>query len=278
MKPKLSVIIPAYNEQNAIAECLNSLKQQSYTNFEIIVVDDGSTDKTLEIVKKFQVLIHSQKHKGPGSARNLGVSKSKGEILVFVDADMTFKKDFLHDLTDPIIKGKTIGTFSKNEFVTNSKNTISKCWNINRNLPENKMIPTDHGPTSPVFRAIQKKEFLKVNGFSLTGEYTDDWSLSEKLNTEATLAKGAEYFHANPGTLKEVYSSARWFATNKFISGSFIRKIKTIIFFSVPFSLIIGLYKSFKFKIPFFFVFKLLFDFAVWTKVINLFVTAKKSK
>lgn len=278
MTPKLSVIIPAYNEQNYIGDCLKSLLSQSYANFEIIVVDDGSTDKTLDIVKKLQASTFSQNHKGPGSARNLGASNAKGEILIFVDADMTFEKDFLKDLVAPILKKKTIGTFSKNEMNANASNVWSKCWNINRNWPIDRLIPPNYPDTAPVFRAILKREFDKVNGFSLKGEYTDDWSLWEKLKVKATLASGAEYFHTNPDNLKEVYSSARWLATNKFISGNFFRKIKSIIFFSLPFSVVIGVYKSFKFKIPYFLIFKLIFDYAVWTKVISLFITDKKYK
>lgn len=278
MTPKLSVIIPAYNEQNYIGDCLKSLKRQSYANSEIIVVDDGSTDKTLEIAKKLHVLTVTQNHKGPGSARNLGASSAKGEILVFVDADMTFEKDFLRDLTKPIILGKTIGTFSKNEFVANPKNLVSRCWNINRNLPESSMIPKNHPSASPVYRAILKKDFFKVKGFSSKGEYTDDWSLWEKLKVKATIASGAKYYHKNPDNLKEAYSSARWLATNKFISGTFFRKVKSIIFFSLPFSIVIGTYKSFKFKITYFLVFKIVFDWAVWTKVISLFVLDKKYK
>src|SRR3972149_7564948 len=123
----ISVIIPIYNEETTIGECLNSLSKQSYKNLEVILVDDGSTDNTLHVIKNLKSLVRTrevkisnlillkQNHKGPGPARNLGASRAKGEILVFVDADMTFEKDFVKDLTAPIIKGKTIGTFSKNE-------------------------------------------------------------------------------------------------------------------------------------------------------------------
>src|SRR3989344_3252213 len=150
MTSKLSIIIPVYNEELCIENCLKSLDKQTYNNREIMVIDDGSTDKTLEILKKYQVLILHQKHKGPGSARNLGASKAKGEILVFVDADMTFEKNFLDELTKPIEDGKTIGTFSKNEFVSNKENIWSICWNINRNVPKEKMLPDNYPETAPV--------------------------------------------------------------------------------------------------------------------------------
>lgn len=277
--PKLiSIIIPVYNEESCLEDCLHSLKKQSYQNHEIIVVDDGSTDNSIEIAKKCGVKILTQNHKGPGTARNLGASSAKGEILVFVDSDMTFEKNFIKDLTKPIISGITIGTFSKNEFVSNRGNPWSICWNINRNLPPDRMIPKDCPDTSPVFRAIRSKDFFKVKGFGLGGEYTDDWSLSEKLQIKAISVKGAIYYHTNPNTLLDVFGSAKWLATNKFISGNFPRKAKSLIFYSMPFSVVIGLYKSIRYKIPYFIIFKLIFDFAVWVKVINLFLFAKKYK
>src|SRR5689334_10974235 len=124
MNMKISVIIPIYNEEKSIKDCLESLDKQSFRDFEVILIDDGSTDKTSVILLnlkitnfKFQIL--KQNHLGPGVARNLGAKNAKGEILVFVDADMIFDKDFLEKLTEPIRVGKVIGTFSKEEFVVN---------------------------------------------------------------------------------------------------------------------------------------------------------------
>src|SRR3990167_11506106 len=118
---KVSVIIPTFNEEKDIVECLESLKNQTLKALEIIVIDDGSTDNTLRVlsefpISNFQFQIIKQNHKSPGQARNLGAKNAKGEILVFVDADMTFDKKFIQMLIKPIISGKAIGTFSKDEF------------------------------------------------------------------------------------------------------------------------------------------------------------------
>src|SRR3989344_6984445 len=117
-KPLLSIIIPTYNEKNDLGECLETLFNQSYKNFEIIIVDDGSTDSTLEIVKEFskkykRTIILNQSHQGPGKARNLGAAKAKGEIFIFIDSDMSFPDDFLEKLVKPILEDKNnevIGT------------------------------------------------------------------------------------------------------------------------------------------------------------------------
>ncbi|MBU1500062.1 glycosyltransferase family 2 protein, partial [Patescibacteria group bacterium] len=122
MNPDISVIIPSYNSGRTIEPCLQSLIKQSLKP-EIIVVDDGSKDNTKTIVQSFsQVKLLTQTHQGPGAARNLGVKKAKGEILVFVDADMEFDQDFLQDLTKPIVTDKAKGSWSGNEQVANWDN------------------------------------------------------------------------------------------------------------------------------------------------------------
>src|SRR3989344_4603321 len=226
----VSIIIPVYNEEATIKKCIETLRNQSYEPLEIIIVDDSSTDKTVEIIKKCQMSnvkckMFRQHHLGPGPARNLGAKQAEGKILVFVDADMTFDKNFIKDLIQPIINERAIGTFSKNEMNANKDNIWSACWNINRNWPIDRLIPPDYPETAPVFRAILKREFEKVSGFDATGEYTDDWSLSRKLGQKSTLAKGAIYNHSNPDNLKEVFKQARWIGKNEFIAGNFIRII-----------------------------------------------------
>lgn len=89
---KISVIIPVYNCEKYLERCLDSIIEQSYKDFEIICVDDGSTDNSLEILKKYaqkhiNISIYTQENKGPSAARNYGMEKAKGEYITFVDAD-----------------------------------------------------------------------------------------------------------------------------------------------------------------------------------------------
>lgn len=283
--PRASIIVPIYNEEKSIENCLNSLILQSYKPLEIVLVDDGSGDHTKKIIGNFKtknnkldLKILNQEHKGPGVARNFGARQSTGKILVFVDADMTFEKNFIKDLVQPIIENKCIGTFSKNEMVKNAGNIWSIAWNINRNCPKDRMLPLDYPNQAPVFRAILKSEFEKVGGFDTTGEYTDDWSLSRKLKMMSYAVDGAVYYHSNPDNLNEVWKQARWIGKSEFISGNLLRKIKSIIFYSLPFSIIIGLYKSIKSVNLFFTYFKIIYDFAIWNSVINSFFGEAKTK
>lgn len=89
MQPKLSVIIASYNHQDYISETLRSLEEQTFQDFEIIIVDDGSSDKTVEVAKNAQsrAQIYMQENQGVVATRNRGVSLAKGKYICFVDSD-----------------------------------------------------------------------------------------------------------------------------------------------------------------------------------------------
>lgn len=99
---KISVIIPAYNSKKTIERCLNSILSQSYTNFEILVINDGSTDTTSKVLEKYQnvknIKIFNQSNQGVSRSRNLGISNAEGDYIAFVDADDYVEKEYLQDL------------------------------------------------------------------------------------------------------------------------------------------------------------------------------------
>ncbi|KKQ95701.1 MAG: hypothetical protein UV74_C0013G0308 [Candidatus Woesebacteria bacterium GW2011_GWB1_43_14] len=278
---KTSIIIPTYNEEGFIESCLKSLDNQSLRDFEVIVVDDGSIDKTESVLSNlqftnFNLQILRQKHRGPALARNLGAKKALGEILVFVDADMTFDKDFVKKLIAPIIENQTIGTFSKEEYVVNWNNLWARCWNINSNLPSKKRLPGNYPNKQKVFRAILKKEFDRVGGFD-RGGYTDDWSLSEKLGKMAVNAKGAKFYHKNPETFDEVFRHSRWVAKRGYKLGIF-GFVVALVRLSLPVTILVGLYKSIRFRTPLFFIFKLVYNTGATLGIFEYFLLKKGEK
>lgn len=268
---KVSVIIPVYNEITVIRNCLNSLNKQTVP-LEIIVVDDGSTDGSIGAVEKFKSVISlTQNHQGPGAARNLGASKAKGDILVFVDADMEFESDFIGKLIKPIISGEAIGTFSKEEYLLNKDDIWARCWNLNFGRNPEKMHSDNYPDEQDVFRAIKKEYFDKAGGFDSSVGYTDDWTISRKLGIKAMVAVGAKYYHMNPSTLKEVWTQARWFGKNEFLTKNLIRKFYNL-FRYFPLWSIFYIY-DFNY-----FVFKIVFNSAVFLSVFLSFFGEKKSR
>ena len=125
--PQISVIIPIYNCEKYIKECLSSLIKQTFKNFEIICVNDGSNDDTLKILKKFEtkderIIIFNQNNSGPGIARNIGMKKSKGKYLIFLDSDDIFKKTMLEELYIKIKENDS------DVVICNSQNFEKKKW------------------------------------------------------------------------------------------------------------------------------------------------------
>lgn len=116
--PKVSVIVPAYNAEHTVAKTIEALIKQNYPKdlFDITVIDDGSTDNTGNIIKKYPVQHARQSNKGPATARNLGAKLTKSEILLFTDADCVPSADWIREMirpfTDPkimAVKGAYIG-------------------------------------------------------------------------------------------------------------------------------------------------------------------------
>ena len=83
--PKFSIVIPVYNVEKYLKRTLDSVFNQTYQDFEVIVVNDGCTDKSMEIAKKYKTKIIDHKQVGVSEARNIGEKEAKGEYLLFLD-------------------------------------------------------------------------------------------------------------------------------------------------------------------------------------------------
>ena len=114
----VSIIIPAFNAEKYIEETLDSILQQTYTDFEIILVDDGSEDNTIKIMQNYQtgekapknnikITIASGYHEGASCARNKGMGIASGQYFLFFDADDIMSPDYLYELVKHIRKQKT---------------------------------------------------------------------------------------------------------------------------------------------------------------------------
>ena len=135
---KFSIVIPVYNAEKTIADLLNSLVEQTLSSYEIIVVDDGSKDKTPSIIKDFQkehqrkVKIISQQNKGPATARNKGIAKAKGKYVAFTDADCVVPEDWLEQIEKIFVKYPEVAGVggvlepSKNNWIANIERQKNK--------------------------------------------------------------------------------------------------------------------------------------------------------
>jgi hypothetical protein len=117
MKPLISIIVPCYNQAKYLDECLQSVLNQSYANWECIVVNDGSPDNTEAIARQWCDLDDRFKYLykqngGPSSARNIGIKISEGDLILPLDADDCISVDFLEKLVRELLNDESLGIVS----------------------------------------------------------------------------------------------------------------------------------------------------------------------
>lgn len=135
---KVSIIVPIFNSSKYLEKCINSLLSQTYQNFEILLIDDGSTDDSLNICRKFEdwdnrIRVFHQCNQGVSTARNLGLSEAKGEYIAFCDSDDWFEKDMLEYLLSLIEQAK-YSISSCNVFLEYKGGKTKRKYQIDKNL------------------------------------------------------------------------------------------------------------------------------------------------
>ena len=123
---KVSVIVPAYNAQKTIGQCIDALLAQTYPreSYEVIVVDDGSTDGTTDVVKAYQVKYLYQRNQGPATARNIGVREAQGEIILFTDSDCVPFNNWIEEMVEPFKNKEVVAV--KGAYKTRQKSMTAR--------------------------------------------------------------------------------------------------------------------------------------------------------
>ena len=173
-QPKISIIVPAYNEEKTITATITSLQQLNYPNYEIIVIDDGSTDQTYTYAIKAQdtkTKIIKQQNMGKPNALNTGIKQSNGEIILTVDADTTLNKDALTNIANPFANNPKIGAIAgnvkikKEPTIINNLQSAEYATGINLVRKAQSMLGCVLVVPGPI-AAIKKEALEKVGGFS----------------------------------------------------------------------------------------------------------------
>ncbi len=171
--PIISVVIPTYNRRNLLSQCLASIYRQTYKKFEIIIIDDASSDRTIKFIKKlFQKIkiISNTRRLGPSYCRNQGLLSSKGNIILFLDSDTEFlDNNVFRKISKLLWESKKIGSVG-GEIFSNLPN-IAYGRSIQKNgmsikvgcSGEERLKECDYLPTSNC--AVRKEVVLKVGGF-----------------------------------------------------------------------------------------------------------------
>lgn len=141
--PKLSVLIAAYNAEQYLDECIQSVLNQKYSDYEIIIIDDGSTDSTYDICKKYasqskKIKVHSWENHGLILARRKAIDLASGEYVLFLDADDAYKANAFEEIVKDIQDNADVIIYRFEFFYENGTRKESKKFRYTEYLPNDK--------------------------------------------------------------------------------------------------------------------------------------------
>ncbi|WNO61671.1 glycosyltransferase family A protein [Rheinheimera sp. MMS21-TC3] len=172
--PAISIVIPLYNKATSVSRSINSVLQQSFSHFELIIVDDGSTDNSLNIVQSYQdkrITIIQQQNQGASVARNNGVLAANSEFIAFLDADDCYHPDFLQRIINLTEQYSDAALFScRFNFVDETGKTFSPKGSLPEDYigeitPFYPLFKQNRALIHPSSMAVNKKLFLACGGF-----------------------------------------------------------------------------------------------------------------
>ncbi len=205
----ISVIIICYNEESYIDKCLNSLVNQNYnkSDYEMILIDNGSTDKSVQIAKKFIKTIHIKPKLGLGEMRNYGAEQAKGEVLVFLDGDSEPDQDWLKNINALYSQNPNIITGAQC-LQSEEAGWIPKSWFF-LNTTEREKVP--ELCANNFF--ISKKIFTNSGGFDTHLTSGEDAELFARLRKDFEIYQDSKLkvvHHRDPNDLKTFFKREIW--------------------------------------------------------------------
>lgn len=176
----VSVIIPNYNYGRYLSEAIDSVLEQTYSNIEIIVVDDGSTDNSIEILAKYEikgVKVIQQTNRGVGAARNTGATESKGEYIAFLDADDIWNHTKIEKQLKVFTGDIGLVTCGMREFESSSNKTLAYLMSNKTNWNALDTLFFNYPVVSGSAILVRRSTYDAVGGFDERKEMhpSEDW-------------------------------------------------------------------------------------------------------
>ncbi|TYP69132.1 glycosyltransferase [Paenibacillus methanolicus] len=237
MEPVISVIVPTYNAEEFLPRCLDSILAQTFANIEVIVVNDGSKDRSGIIADEYSVrdsrvrVIHKE-NSGAGKTRNSGLEIARGQYIGFVDADDWIAPEMYEELYQAAVRDQSEVAMADFYRVTDRGQPKPKCTNLKQTLYENKSIidnililmfgadskaDDDVAVEMCVWRNIYKRELIERNGIQFYSEreyISEDLVFNIEVLTRATrvsiVNKPLYYYVLNINSLTKKYQRDRF--------------------------------------------------------------------
>ena len=206
---KLSIIIPVYNTEQTLGRCINSVLQSSLNDFEIILINDGSTDNSANICESYknsypqQIQVIHQKNQGLSAARNAGLDISKGQYVTFIDSDDYISKDLYCHLLEQLNVNHNIDLLEYS-LVKKAQNNTEILFNFKDFIYRNHRsywIKTHAYTHAFAWNKIYKRELFKDLRYPIGKKFEDVWLLPriiQKCQTIATTSCGYYHYDYNP--------------------------------------------------------------------------------
>lgn len=205
--PKLSIIIPVYNVEKYIKKCLDSIKEQTMKDFEIIIVNDGAEDNSEEIIKKYQIQNESLKIRyfkkengGLASARNYGVKHAKGNYISFIDPDDYLEPNTFECLNKYMVEGIDLIKFKLKLVDKEGKNikkvngpVFDKC----SGEEAYKILCINDEFMDPACIYLYRREFFIKNKFQYRLRYHEDFGLTSLIMVKAKTCASVDCYGYN---------------------------------------------------------------------------------
>jgi GT2 family glycosyltransferase len=226
--PKVSVVVCVYNGERTIDACLASLKKLNYPNYEVIVVNDGSTDGTRQIAESYDYIgLVNQENKGLSEARNVGIRASKGEIIAFTDADCMADPDWLTYLVARF-RFSDFGAVGGPNLSPPDDSMIASCVAVSPGAPTHVLLDDEVAEHIPGCNMAFRREALEaINGFDpifrAAGDDVDVcWRLQNK-GYKIGFSPAAVVWHFRRNTIRDYMKQQRGYG-----------RAETLLFFKHP--------------------------------------------
>jgi len=197
--PKFSIIIPMYNTEKYIDKCLSSVFSQTFKDYEVVVVNDGSTDRSLSIAQTYKCTIINQNNMGLSVSRNNGVKKAKGDYIIFLDSDDYIEKDLLKEINKSLKNNPDLVRFQIQDVKDNKviKKYIEEKFYGYFGVKAFDKIVKYHYVENAWCYAIKRKYYLKEKFEFAPGMVHEDFGLIPLIIMKSSLVNSIDYIGYN---------------------------------------------------------------------------------
>lgn len=206
--PLVSIVLPCYNNEDTLVQAFESLVHQSYPNREIIVIDDGSTDGSMSLIRELKkrnpdTRVFSQENRGAAETYNRGVKLARGDIVALTASDAKYSQEYISssirhfdDPTVAVVSGPTYGL--------EGGTFVQKCIGLQRRLWYERLVNPSFG------WILRRKMFLELGGFD-SSIYPQDKDLGARIEEHGykiVFEKGSAWCHKDPSSVLELFNEA----------------------------------------------------------------------